>query len=261
MTISSKADLLVKDIRLTLSTIEEHPVAAIHIIRKRIKHLKALMSFIPGPLGLTTLKSISTTLAPYRDAQVNWETYQSCISVVPQLQSTPIENALKIEPFFVDKYPDRAAIHQINKQITDFELQLAGLPLNLTKEEIVLGLKKSYHAGKKGFKRAKQDTGSDCIHAWRKKTKRLWYQLRFIYGDTHEDPHHVLNLSHSLSKTLGDLHDLDVLSASLSPLLRDSFQAHIASNRAQLLQRAFLTGHRLYSTSPTTFYETHLLSF
>ncbi len=90
------------------------------------------------------------------------------------------------------------------------------------------------------------DPGSEAVHTWRKKTKRLWYQLRFIFGDELEQTDHPLILSDLLGKILGEIHDLDVLMTLFPSQSNPGLYDFILKKREQLLKQAISQGEELH---------------
>jgi len=260
--VSQKMTSLNQDMENALKSIEMQPVMAIHELRKRTKYIRALLRFHPQGKALqASLKSLSNILAPYRDAQVMWDTYQACVTDNAELRKITIEDRLKKSSFLMEKLPDSAALITLHQLLASFKSQLEGHPFDPSTDHIYKGMKTSHQTGKKAFKRARQNSDFELIHIWRKKTKQLWYQLRFIFGDLHEDPDHALSLSHTLSQTLGDIHDLDVFSNSLTDLLDDTHKSHLSGKRNHLLKNAIDTGLRLDGGKSSTFYKMLVQSF
>ena len=223
----NKIKLLLKDIHSTLAHIKKEPVLAAHEIRKRTKYIRALLAINPElTVDLKTLmRSISDILAPYRDAQVNWDTYQIIISADDSLIDQSIHDKLQQNPFFIEQGPKTLEIEKIHGLIEAFSAHLKTIPAN-DSDQIIEQIKLSHLSGKKALGRVKKDSRSQIVHRWRKETKRLWYQLRFIFGDLHDDPNHPLSLSQTLGQLLGEIHDLDVLVAVV-PIPQNSSSDHI----------------------------------
>ena len=92
----------------------------------------------------------------------------------------------------------------------------------------------------------RQNSNMEDLHTWRKKTKRLWYQLRFRFGDLIDDLNHPLNLSDQLGQLLGEIHDSDVFELLLAARSNLNLHQLINSRRSELLLQAFDLGDRLY---------------
>jgi CHAD domain-containing protein len=126
-------------------------------------------------------------------------------------------------------------------------------------DAVAPGLRRSYRQGRKAFEQARSKPTDDHLHAWRKRAKDLWYELRLLSAVA---PHTVKGQAkdaHLLSDLLGDDHDLAVLRESLVatpgqiPVDLDPVLALIGHRREQLQQEAFFLASRLYAERPKAF--------
>ncbi len=231
-----------------LVDINTEPELAIHGIRKQTKFLRSLLRLAPdSPASLNEMmKTVSSIVAPYRDALVSLETYQTIVDASIALQDPELENKLRYNQHFLKRFPDSTDIERINTLVLDFSRQLDTTVFNPTGELIFLRVYKTFKSSTKMLNKVKMDPGSERVHTWRKKTKRLWYQLRFIFGDELQQLNHPLTSSNLLGKILGEIHDLDVFLTLLPPQSNPNLRDFVLDRRGQLLQEAIRQGDQLY---------------
>jgi CHAD domain-containing protein len=246
----NKTKQLTAELHIFLSEIYEDPILSIHGIRKRSKFLRALIKLNPAlPNELTKrLNIMSGLLAPYRDAQVNMDTYSSLVNLSIMNADPSIENILKQNEFLQKGLPDESEMDDLNRQLEMFIEKLSTSNLDISQTIIIEGINRAHLSGIKALSKAQVDPKSEIVHNWRKKTKQLWYQLRFVFGDEMADPDHPCAQSESLGKYLGEIHDLDVFIELLSPDRHASQIDAIRGKRQSLVSASFTLGALLYST-------------
>ena len=251
--------LLLEDIQSQIAIMRQDPVISTHTIRKRTKFIRALLVLDPdSPEEMKTkLKTISHILSPYRDAQVNLDTYQTIISQTDLMGFPEIEVALNRNPFVLDPFPAKVNVANIKTLTAGLSGQLKASKTNLSTQVIYSRVYQSFNSGKKALQRVRINPESELVHVWRKKTKLLWYQLRFLFGDELDKPDHPLTLSNTLGKLLGEVHDLDVVMSLLALEQKHPFQLLAQKLRQEQLTRSLNIGQSLYSYQKSKFY--HLI--
>ncbi len=234
--------------------LENHPIETIHQMRKLTKHMRALLRLeAPASTKINhTLKILSRILAPYRDAQVNLETYELLILNKNSIQSPGVVERLQSNPYYRQPIPDPNHLEEVNCQLSLLQNEMLVHKFLTKSDTIMSAIQKSYAAGLKSMRQASVDQNSETLHTWRKKTKRLWYQLHFLFGDKIEDTDHPVKSSDCLGKTLGEIHDLDVLESLLSSEHDIVLIEFIYQKRRTLLEQAFDSGETLYIEQDAT---------
>jgi CHAD domain-containing protein len=121
------------------------------------------------------------------------------------------------------------------------------------------GLQRSYARGRRAMRRAQRAPTLANMHDWRKRAKDLWYHLRLLKLSAPNALSGHIDEAHALSDLLGDLHDLDVLRATLAALAPElaidigPLDALVAHRRAGLREEAGFVGARLYAETPKAF--------
>ncbi|MEA3287730.1 MAG: CHAD domain-containing protein [Candidatus Marinimicrobia bacterium] len=257
--VQKKIKTLLMELQKFLADIESQPELAIHGIRKRTKYIRALLAI--DPASATELrgcmKKLSSILASYRDARVNLDTYQTIIQINNSLTNPAIETRLKQNSFLAKQLPVDTELEIIKHLLEDFIAQLESCSHAISDDQMLQRIESSFHSGKKGLERVKREANVRAIHAWRKKTKLLWYQLRFLFGDELEEHEHPLVLSNALGKLLGEIHDLDVLMKVLDLQPEHPFNLWVQELRQNQVVHSLKLGHTLYVQQRSTFY--HIL--
>ena len=116
------------------------------------------------------------------------------------------------------------------------------------------GLEKTYQRGRAQFALALEAPTTEHLHDWRKQAKYLWHQLQMLTPVAEGALGELSDQFHRLSDYLGDDHDLAVLEEVMRSLQVDlAAPEHaplcdcISRRRAQLREKAFALGKRLYN--------------
>ena len=226
-----------------------------------MRALLKLDASIP-PEVKTALKAISRILAPYRDAQVNIETHELLLLDSNTPSEPELDELLRNNPFHQHPAPDSDQLQQLDQHLLQLEKEF-GIS-RPEPDDLLSPIKGTYKSGRKALLRAATKPTSESLHAWRKKTKRLWYQLRFIYGESPLPPlpplppHHPVNTSDHLGKSLGEIHDLDVLNLLIHSQATPKLLALMNTKRLTLLQQALEAAEKLFDQNPSTFSHQYL---
>ncbi len=244
---------------------------AIHGARKDLKKLRGVLRLVRKELGRKAFEAenkryrdAGRLLAGSRDAEVKLETLAALRSRFDQLPADPAERwagALKAE-----RNELAATIHdeaegkigQAREAIEQGCVKIRGWSLRTDSWALVEpGLLRSYRDGRRAMKRVLASPSADSIHAWRKRVKDIWYQLRILQGAWPELLGAAAAQASELADLLGDHHDLAVLQEDLLAREgladRDAFTAAIAARQAELLAAAIAIGRRLYAEKPKAF--------
>ena len=238
------------------STLETQPHTSVHEFRKCTKYMRALLKFIPNEAKSIDkqLKSASQILSPFRDAQVNLETYQNTALENDSLRDPELERLLIEKSQPVGPFADYFDIKVLDKKLHKIQYHLNAIASHPSPSEVNTGVRKSYNSGKAWMSQVNERSTHDIVHSWRKKTKRLWYQLRFLAGDEHHDPHHLVNAGDHLGAVLGEIHDLDMFQLAYHEHLNEQFSHAILDRRNTLLTESMISGEKIYNSGSDDFY-------
>jgi CHAD domain-containing protein len=248
---------------------EESLAAAIHGARKDLKKLRALLRLIRTELGKgffaaenRRYRDAGRLLSGSRDAEVKLETLirlRERYDDLPEAGCRLWEKALEAERDEIaaglgdDGRVDEAArtIEEGRDRIRERSLGGAGWKL------VEPGLTETYRGGRRAMKRVLADPSPENVHAWRKRGKDLWYQLRIVDRAWPELIGETAEQAHAFTDCLGDHHDLALLDADLRsrPELgeHDAFEEAIAERQEELFDAAVELGLRLYAEKPKAF--------
>lgn len=242
--------------------VADDAVAAVHDARKAVKKERALVRLVRGavPRGARrqenrALREAARGLSGARDAEVLVETLDGLAEryagMVPATAFTAVR-----EPLVRARSEARAQLAdpQLPETAAD-RLEAAGrriavLPMRGTGFAALMpGLSLTYRRGRRAFGAARSDPAAERLHAWRKRVKDLWYQLRLLSDVGGEIVAGHAKDAHALADLLGDEHDLAVLREALDalPALADDVVALIDRRRAELAAEAFGLGRRVYA--------------
>jgi hypothetical protein len=121
------------------------------------------------------------------------------------------------------------------------------------------GLVRNYRRGRRAMRAAHAAPTDDNLHAWRKRTKDLWYHLRLLREIAPHTLKGQVDEAHALADLLGDDHDLAVLAITLRRLAPDlpvdlgALSVLVQTRRSDLQSQAAAAGARLYAESPKRF--------
>jgi CHAD domain-containing protein len=243
---------------------------AIHDARKDMKKLRSLLRLVRDDLGKQRYRAANARyrdaareLSPARDAEVKLATLTALRASHPDNlpRATALQQALERERAElaaagtdVEQRVDAAAEAIAAGAIDVDAWTLHGDDFDLLRS----GLERCYRRGRDRMRTARDRPSDEAIHEWRKRTKDLWYQLRLLRNAWPELLGPTAEQAHELADLLGDHNDLAVLIADARRRLPDdpdtAALAVMAEHRqAELLERAFALGDRLYAEQPARF--------
>jgi CHAD domain-containing protein len=250
---------------------EGEPAEAIHGARKDLKKLRAVLRLVRDELGDDLYRAenrryrdAGRLLSESRDAEAKLEALAALQgrfgAELPRDALNRWRQALEAERDEATNDHSSAAgrIDQAAVAIAAGRDHIPLWPLETDTWALVgPGLLTSYRRGRRAMKRALADPSPDNVHAWRKRAKDLWYQLRIVreawpalLGVTAEE-------AHELADRLGDHHDLVVLGDDLASREqigeRHAVGLLLARRQGELLGQALEIGRRLYVEKPKAF--------
>ena len=254
------------------SDVEDDPVDAIHDARKAIKKERSLLRLTAAALGPDDrkaengeLRSIAHELGASREADALVTALDDLAARYAGQVPEPTVEAVR-ERLIAERDVARGALlgsgvpedvserlRGIVSRVDDWHVDDAGWPA------LADGLERSYQRGRKTMRQARKDPSSERIHAWRKRSKDVWYHLRLlkplspgILGGAAKD-------AHRLADVLGEVHDLALLDAAIHRLEHDlpadlePLHGLIEHRGAELRDEAFALGDRVFAESPKRF--------
>lgn len=256
------------EVRLAAQSLRQasDPAKAVHDARRRIKRVRAVVRLLRPTLGESwydrensPLRLIARELGPGRDAAVLIQTLDRLIDQSPResKRRSLLEARAEVESHadaLRQQSPDEAAVmDRAAKALEDAQRRIAGWPVDdLGISALRSGLRHSYRQGRRRMAQAVRKDTDEAYHTWRKRVKDLLYQLTLLSGKGGKHLRPLLRQLDQLAETLGEDHDLAVLSqASASTDLHRTTRAR----QVKLRRRAERLGSKVYSAAPTRFVE------
>jgi CHAD domain-containing protein len=252
--------------------LEGDRVAAVHAARKAVKKERALLRLVRGALPAkqrarenAALREAARGLSGVRDGHVMVQTIDGLserfAGQLPERTFTVVREQLVRE-----RDAGRAGLAgspASTHAVEDLRAVLGRIEEWKVKRDgwraIDAGLLRTYQRGRRAFRRARNEPSIENLHAWRKRVKDLWYQLRLLAPVCGPGVRGHANEAHRLADLLGDDHDLGVLREALerigSAVAVDlgALEGLIDYRRDELQAEAMSVGHRLYAETPKAF--------
>jgi CHAD domain-containing protein len=244
----------------------------VHEVRKHLKRLRAAMRLAITEVGKDRharedrcVRKIGRLVSDLRDAQVRLQTLiqlRDETAKGPQDSPFPrIEELLSLErESFSAAFAgwQKQAIPQLER----VEARLLKWPLDgLTWKQVCRAVGKIYKRGQRRLAKTINDPDPENFHAWRKRVKDLWYQLRILQPLNRVVLTEMAHDAEVLGELLGREHDLNFLWARLEKersdeALRDELaqlEKLIRKRGKRLRTNALELGRRFYAESAKAF--------
>src|ERR1044071_7285554 len=244
----------------------------VHEVRKHLKKLRAAMRLAIGTVGKNChakeercVRKIGRLVSDLRDAQVRLQTFI-------QLRDKAAKNSKKQflprteELLVLERESFSAAFagwqRQAIPQLESVKARLMAWPLDgLSWKQICNAVCKIYRRGQRALATTLDDPEPENFHAWRKRVKDVWYQLRILQPLNRTVLEEMAHDADVLSELLGSEHDLDFLVARLEKERGDAAFANelgqlqkLIGKRCQPLRRdALELGRRFYAEPSKAF--------
>jgi CHAD domain-containing protein len=221
----------------------------VHEVRKHLKKLRAAIRLGIGAVGKNChaeedhcVRNIGRLVSDLRDAQVRLQTFIQLRDKAAKKSERHLF-PLTEELLLLERESFSAAFAGWQKeaipQLENVKKRLMAWPLDgLTWKQICNAVCKIYRRGQRALAKAINDPESENFHAWRKRVKDVWYELRILQplnGTVLEEMAHDAEV---LAELLGSEHDLNFLWARLE---RESADEALANELGQL-QKLITTG-------------------
>ena len=198
----------------------------VHEVRKHLKKLRAAMRLAIPEVGKNRhtredrcVRKIGRLVSDLRDAQVR---LQTLIQLRDDTAKGPEDSPfLRIEELLsLERESFSAAFagwqKQAIPQLERVEARLLKWPLEgLTWKQICGAVGKIYKRGQRGLAKTIDDPEPENFHAWRKRVKDIWYQLRILQPLNRMVLTEMARDAEVLGELLGREHDLNFLWARL----------------------------------------------
>ncbi len=249
----------------------EHPAQdrgeTVHETRKHLKKLRAALDLVAREVGKQRfaredkcVRQIGKLVSDLRDAHVRLQTLIELREDNTQ-RFAHLENLLAI-----DRESFSAAFAGWQKQaipkLKALSNRLARWPIDdLTWKSVCASVAKSYRRGRNALDRALKKRSAECMHAWRKEVKQLWYQLRLLRPLNRVVLEEIAADAKTLGQLLGCDHDYAFLLERFDEkqpepeLKRERADLEkLMRKRGRRLQRnATELGRRFYAEPPRAF--------
>jgi CHAD domain-containing protein len=244
----------------------------VHEVRKHLKKLRAAMRLAITEVGKDRharedrcVRKIGRLVSDLRDAQVRLQTLiqlRDETAKGPEDRPFPrIEELLSLErESFSAAFAgwQKQAIPQLER----VEARLFKWPLEgLTWKQVCGAVGKIYKRGQRGLAKTINDPEPENFHAWRKRVKDIWYQLRILQPLNRVVLTEMAHDAEVLGELLGREHDLDFLwtrleKESSDEALRDELaqlEKLIGKRGKRLRTNALELGRRFYAEPAKAF--------
>ena len=197
----------------------------VHEVRKHLKKLRAAMRLAIGAVGKNChaeenrcVRNIGRLVSDLRDAQVRLQTFI-------QLRKRPKNSGKQVfsrteELLLLERESFSAAFagwqRQAIPQLENVKTRLMNWPLDdLNWKQICNAVCKTYRRGQRALAKAIDDPEPENFHAWRKRVKDVWYELRILQPLNRTVLEEMARDAEVLGELLGSEHDLHFLRARL----------------------------------------------
>ena len=244
----------------------------VHEVRKHLKKLRAAMRLAIGAVGKNChanedrcVRKIGRLVSDLRDAQVRRQTFiqlrdkaakHSGKHLFPRTEELLVLERESFSAAFAGW--QKEAIPQLERA----KARLMAWPLDsLTWKQICSAVCKIYRRGQRELARTIKDPEPENFHAWRKRVKDVWYELRILQPLNRTVLEEMAHDAEVLGELLGCEHDLEFLRVRLERECSDETLAdelarlqNLITKRCKRLRRdALELGRRFYAEPSKAF--------
>jgi CHAD domain-containing protein len=251
---------------------DKHRGVTVHEVRKHLKKLRAAMRLGIGVVGKNChseedrcVRNIGRLVSDLRDAHVRLQTFI-------QLRNKAVKNSKQQlfprteELLLLERESFSAAFagwqRKAIPQLENVKARLMAWPLDdLNWKQICNAVCKIYKRGQRALAEAIDNPEAENFHAWRKRVKDVWYELRILQPLNRTVLEKLAQDAEVLGELLGSEHDLNFLSARLEKesgdeaLADELAQVHelINKRRKRLRRDTLELGRRFYAEPSKAF--------
>jgi len=227
-----------------VTNLEAEPADEIHEIRTRMKKVRALVKLLPMNRAPKRAKRIKRLIKKLKD-----ELASDRDDYVLQKAFASLDDNANSPEAQTSNPPSSDLIVELLVASEQLRAQIAAIPNNLCKPKRVRkSYLETYRAGRKAMRTAGDEGTPEAFHEWRKRVKELWYQSSTLAS--WEENVQLVPGAKDLSDTLGELHDLDLLSERFSEFAReqpDEARRKLDERRTKLRSQALEQGSELFA--------------
>lgn len=229
-----------RNTREALNAFGDDPAECIHLVRTKLKKVRAMLCLAKSELPTSRLGEIQrdidllkNTYAPVRDAEVVAKLFGD---LVRRDEATRSRQLLEPSAILIER-PGDDLIHAADRLVEE----ISSLPFwAVTATGVERAFKKSQHRARVAGRRCHPDASDAKFHAWRKRVKALSIQAT-VLGSKRE------KVAEQLAEDLGDVNDLANLRHRLAgEILPDPLRHRIERNLAEARQKALHRGRKIY---------------
>jgi CHAD domain-containing protein len=240
----------------------------VHETRKHLKKARAALRLAAGEIDRDIwecedrcLARVGRLISEVRDAEVRLETVRQLREIARgkrrSFRETEELLAFELDNFLAafSEWP-----HEAEKRLTETLDRIREWPLDdLRCKRLRKNVQKTYQRGRKALKRASEKTSTNNLHAFRKRAKQLWYQLRLLRPLAPAIFKELNDELKSIGQYLGQVHDLAFVAERLSSIRPVRKQGDrllhplIDSREKELERTALALGERFYAERPRQF--------
>jgi CHAD domain-containing protein len=193
----------------------------VHEVRKHLKKLRAAMRLATGEVGKNChakedccVREIGRLVSDLRDAQVRLQTFIQLRDKASKKRGQQFPRTEEL--LLLERESFSAAFagwqSQAIPQLEGVKTRLMAWPLDgLNWKQICNAVCKIYRRGQRALAKAIDDPEPENFHAWRKRVKDVWYQLRILQPLNRTVLEEMAHDAEVLGELLGSEHDLDFL--------------------------------------------------
>ena len=224
--------------------------AAVHETRKSLKRLRATVRLARDELGDDVyrrengaFRDAGRRLSGARDGQVLLETLDALGERYPD--EVPWARSSRFRGMLADQHAaaqrrlrEGATIAEVVLELRAARARVPDWPLAREGfDGLAPGFRRVYRRGRREYRAARQEPGTDSLHELRKRVKDLWYAAQVTRPAAPKKMRRIARCAHALSNLIGEDHDLAMLGQRAAER-RDCFDHEWAgSELAKLIER------------------------
>jgi CHAD domain-containing protein len=257
--------------------VDDHPLEdnEIHEIRKSCKRLRALLRLIRQAItdhefheADRKVRKLAARLGQARDQAVMLDTIRHISGYYATLLAadafTPLLDWATRQAGNGNTRAEVPHADTLRVPLEDLRTTVAAINLHtLDTGSLIEGLVDNYRRGRRALAEVEQEPDNEPVHALRRYTKYLFYQLDMVEDWDSVSISPLIDLSHRVEDALGEIHDLSVLGNVMhgtGPLQHDALRREVLGSLLETRWIRQLSGvlklaSGLYEMKPRRFRE------
>lgn len=241
----------------------------IHNARKAIKRARATLRLLRPALDRAVfketnlaLREIARPLTQVRDATVLLDSIQALRNhfsdAAKGLSTDMLEHGLQVRRARARREISANADvgEELRRALSKLEADVKQWHIGVDKWGLLApALERIYRNARRAYAKVCEARSDERLHEWRKQVKHYWYALQILTPLQPGRIGEMADRAHKLTDYLGDDHDLAILRRYIDTVdadddLLETLEALIDRRRADLQDRAFVVGERMFSRKP-----------